>query len=208
MKKILKHYKYLLCLLLACSILAGCTDPRPNNIQNICKIFRQYPEWYWSAQDVQKQWHLPISVLMAIIYQESRFNATARPPREKLLWIIPWFRPTSAYGYSQAVNHTWRHYKRDTGNSGADRDAFSDAADFIGWYTNQAHIRAGISKTNAYSVYLAYHEGIGGYMRGTYRHKTWLINVAKKVQRRAWVYKSQLRRCQASLPEKPWWHIW
>ncbi len=188
--------------------LSSCTTKPPNNIENICKIFKQYPKWYWTAQKVQKKWVVPMSVLMAIMYQESRFRADAKPPRRKLLWIIPWFRPTSAYGYSQAVNATWAHYKRDTGHNGADRDAFADAANFIGWYATQARRRVGISRANAYQLYLIYHEGIGGYAKRTYRKKRWLINVAKKVQRRAWVYHKQLQRCKSSLPKDHWWRFW
>ena len=55
---------------------------------------------------------------------------------------------------------------------------------------------------------LAYHEGMGGYARGTYRRKGWLIGVAQKVRRRAWIYHAQLKRCYNSLPKKPWWHFW
>ena len=70
-------------------LLGGCTTAPPRNIDNICSIFRQYPKWYWAAQDVQKKWRVPISVLMAIMHQESKFRAGAKPPRRKLLWIIP-----------------------------------------------------------------------------------------------------------------------
>ncbi|MBU0456224.1 MAG: transglycosylase SLT domain-containing protein [Pseudomonadota bacterium] len=198
----------LLLFALLTALLSGCAPPPPNHVESICSIFKQYPTWYWDAQKTQKKWGIPIPVLMAVIYQESRFNATAKPPRQKLLWIIPWTRPTSAYGYSQAIDQTWKHYKRDTGKTFASRDAFGAAADFIGWYANQAHRRAGISKANAYQVYLAYHEGIGGYMRGTYRNKQWLIHVANKVAVREWIYKKQLLLCQSSLPKEPWWRVW
>jgi len=208
-KKIITRLLLLTLICFSALTLLSCTTARPHSTDDICKIFRQYPHWYWDAQDVQKRWGVPINVLMAVVHQESHFNATAKPPREKILWIIPWFRPTSAYGYSQAVNETWKRYKRDTGKGYfTSRDAFGDAADFIGWYANQAHIRASVDKNNAYEVYLAYHEGVGGYSRGTHRSKQWLLAVAKKVQRRAWIYRTQLLRCQTSLPEKPWWHLW
>jgi len=212
-KKIKKVVFLAIFLLLAGFVvinLSGCARPIPRNSDNICLIFKQYPDWYWDASRARRRWGVPISVLMAIIHQESHFSAGAKPPREKLLWVIPWFRPTSAYGYSQAVNQTWKRYQKDTGHTSVftRRNAFGDAVDFIGWFANQAHIRAGISKVNAYTLYLAYHEGIGGYTRGTYKNKAWLIAVAKKVQRRAWIYRSQLRVCEASLPKKPWWHVW
>ena len=144
-----KTTTYFICLILivfGLNNIVSCTPSPPDHMDNICKIFKQYPNWYWDAQEVQKHWGLPINVLMAIVHQESHFSAKAKPPRQKLLFIIPWFRPTSAYGYSQAVNNTWKSYKRDTGKKYVSRDAFGDAADFIGWYASQAHKRAGISK--------------------------------------------------------------
>jgi hypothetical protein len=188
--------------------LTSCITPRPQNINNLCSVFQQYPKWYWATQRVQEQWGVPISVQMAVIYQESRFSAKAKPPRQKLLWIIPWTRPTSAFGYSQATDESWRVYQHSTSNSSANRDAFSDAVDFIGWYIDQAHRRAGVPKGDPYRVYLAYHEGTGGYIRGTHLYKRWLLDVAKKVTHQAWIYHMQLMRCHDSLPQKHWWNIW
>ncbi|MEM1244318.1 MAG: hypothetical protein AAGG80_05800 [Pseudomonadota bacterium] len=188
--------------------LTACVTQPPNNINNMCSVFMQYPHWYWTTQRTQRRWGVPISVQMAIIYQESRFRAYARPPREHLLWIIPWFRPTSADGYAQAINETWRRYKAETGHHFAKRDNFKDADDFIGWFAYRAHRQLGISRANAFRLYLAYHEGIQGYRWGTYRRKRWLIDVAKRVQRKAWTYDWQLRRCRSELPTKPWYHFW
>jgi hypothetical protein len=122
--------------------------------------------------------------------------------------VIPWFRPTSAYGYSQAVNGTWELYEKQAGSSWSMRDLFGDAANFVGWFTARAHRKAGISMHNAYELYLAYHEGIDGYLQGTYRRKAWLMKVARSVQYQAWTYHRQLMRCERSLPSKPWWHVW
>ena len=188
--------------------LSSCTTTPPDNPKNVCSIFQQYPKWYWAAQDIQKKWGLPEYVLMAIIYQESRFQQSVKPAREYILWVIPWFRPTSAYGYAQAIDNTWKLYQKDTGNTGATRDNFADAVDFIGWYAERIHQKTGLSKWNAYGMYLAYHEGIGNYKRGTYKRKQWLINVAKGVQARAYEYRRQLNACRNDLPEKPWWHVW
>ena len=49
---------------------------------------------------------------------------------------------------------------------GADRDDFNDAIDFIGWYNDQSSRRSKISKSDAYNLYLAYHEGQG--LRASY----------------------------------------
>jgi len=207
-KLLVRHSAYALCMFGMVVLLAGCVTTPPRNPQNICSVFRQYPQWYWATQEVQRKWGVPISIQMAIMHQESSFKALAKPPRTHILWIIPWFRPTSAYGYSQATNASWRQYQRDTGNHSFDRDSFSSAADFIGWYAEQAHRRARISKRDPFKVYLAYHEGVGGYMRGTYRRKAWLVAVARKVERRAWIYHDQLVKCMATLPKKPWWRFW
>lgn len=185
--------------------LSACQTPRPQQVQNICGVFKQYPKWYWASRDAQEKWGVPIAVQMSIVHQESGFNGKIKPDRTKLLGIIPWKRPSSAYGYSQALKGTWDHYQTDTGQSRAKRSAFADAVDFIGWYGHQANLRAGIHKRNAKHVYLAYHEGIGGYQRKTYHGKPSVVKVADKVSSRADIYQQQLNQCQASLPEKPWW---
>ena len=174
-------------------ILSGCaTLPQPHKVDNICHIFRQYPKWYYDTQEVARRWRVPIAVQMAIIHQESKFDGDAVPPRIKLLGLIPWMRPSTAYGYSQALDGTWSLYRRSRGGLFARRADFGDAVDFIGWYANQAYIRARIPRTDPYQLYLAYHEGVTGYMQGTYRHKPWLMSVARKVERRAQIYQSQL----------------
>ena len=97
--------------------------------------------------------------------------------------------------------------RRSTGSS-ADRDQFKAASDFVGWYANQANKRAKIPKYDAYNLYLAYHEGIGGFQRGTYNRKKWLIGVSKKVAANSWRYKKQLQACHKHLKNKPWYRFW
>lgn len=196
-------------ILILCSlILAGCVSSPPRDVNNICNIFRQYPKWYTESLDVQRRWRVPVNVQMAIMHQESKFNARARPERTKLLWVIPWKRPSTAYGYAQALRSTWALYKRSQGGVFASRNDFSDGVDFIGWYANQAYKRAGIPRTNAYALYLAYHEGIGGYQNKTYLRKKWLIPVAHKVSARAQIYQAQLNACQRSLASRSRYKFW
>lgn len=189
-------------------IICSCATPPPSNVDNICKIFKQYPSWYSDAHKVQQRWGIPISIQMAIIHQESKFDGKARPARQKLLWIIPWKRPSSSYGYAQALASTWENYRQHRGNIFSSRDDFGDAVDFIGWYTKKAHQRAGISMYDAYGMYLAYHEGVGGYMRKTYLKKPWLIRVARRVKSRSQMYQSQLSQCEGGLRRKSWFRIW
>lgn len=196
--------KHIFLLFLAVSLTACVSKPPPADINNICNIFKQYPKWYTDAKDVEKRWKVPVPVQMAIIHQESKFNAGARPPRTKLLWIIPWKRPSSAYGYTQALQSTWKQYKQTNGWMWSSRDDFADGVDFIGWYANQANIKAGIPRTDAYTLYLAYHEGVGGYQRKTYLQKPWLVSVARKVKAKSSLYAMQLNSCQGSLKHRRW----
>jgi hypothetical protein len=198
--------KLLLLTLLA--VLAGCTASTPKNVSDICAIFEEKSGWYDDAVDAREEWDTPIPVMMAIMHQESRFQAKAKPPRKKIFGFIPGPRPSDAYGYSQALGSTWDGYKRSAGRYGADRDDFGDAIDFIGWYNYQSYKRSGISRSDTYRLYLAYHEGQGGYNRGSYRSKQWLMDVARKVERRAGSYQSQLARCEESLKDDGWFFGW
>jgi hypothetical protein len=195
--------KYLLVVFVSLFLVACGRTPQPANINNICSIFKQYPKWYWATQKAQKRWGVPIHVQMAIIHQESSFNDKIKPTRKKLLGFIPWKRPSSAHGYTQALKPTWRTYQQDTGRTMAKRTKFKDAADFVGWYGHRVNARAKVSKQDAYRIYLAYHEGIGGYQRRSYVKKPWLVNVANKVQRRANTYQAQLQQCRSKLKKKP-----
>ena len=186
--------------------LCGCYAAQPANLTNICDIFQEKRGWYKSAKRSFEKWGVPIHVQMAIIYQESRFEADAKPPRARLLGIIPTFRPSSAYGYAQIKDDTWDWYRTKSGNRGADRDDFDDVVDFIDWYGKQNQIRLGISKWNAEQQYLAYHEGQGGYARKTYVKKPWLLKVAHKVGVNASRYGQQLAGCQKELDKG--WSLW
>lgn len=193
-------------LLLLCPLLLlSCASAPPRDVNNICNIFKQYPKWYTDAKDVERRWKVPVAVQMAIIHQESKFDARARPPRKKLLRIIPWKRPSSAYGYTQALRGTWAHYKQKNGGLFSSRGDFADGVDFIGWYANQANIRAGIPRSDAYPLYLAYHEGVGGYMKKSYLKKPWLVSVAHKVKARSQLYEMQMNSCRNSLPSRSFW---
>jgi hypothetical protein len=185
--------------LLLLTVLAGCATSPPKNPGNLCSIFTEKEDWYAEALKAQRRWGMPVPVQMAIINQESSFVEDARPPREWLLGIIPLGRPSTAYGYGQVKDGTWEWYQARTGNGGADRDEFGDVVDFIGWYGRQSHTRLGIPPYDAYRQYLAYHEGHEGFRRGTYRAKSWLIQVARRVAANAGRYGRQLAGCRVAL---------
>ena len=196
--------KTILILVVGLFFLSACVKAPPANMDNVCKIFQQYPSWYKEAKAAESTWGVPVAVQMAIIHQESRFNGKALPPRQKLLWIIPWKRPSTAYGYSQALKSTWANYKKKRGGMFVSRNDFGDAVDFIGWYAHQTRKRTGISPGNAEQLYLAYHEGAGGFIRKTYLKKKWLVAVAKKVNLRAHTYQTQLKGCEKRFRKKSW----
>ncbi len=101
----------------------------------------------------------------------------------------------------------WKQYRQSTRKRGADRDDFGDAVDFVGWYTARSSRSVGIRKNDAYRLYLAYHEGDGGYRRGTYARKSWLVATARKVERRAAVYGRQLAGCEKRFQRRRWFGL-
>lgn len=185
-----------------CVLLSSCATYYPANTSNICDIFLGETDWYEAARNAQHEWGTPIYVLMAIMHQESRFVDDAQPDRDWFLGIIPLPRESSAYGYAQAQDPVWGEYLNQTSKWSADRDDFGDAIDFIGWYTDGSQKRLKLSKWDTYGQYLAYHEGRGGYSRGSYNSKPWLKKVATKVKNRASTYNTQLKGCQSKLDDR------
>ena len=184
------------------ALAAGCASV-PSNPENLCAIFKERKSWHRSARTAERQWRVPMPVMMAVMYKESSYVHDARPPRTRLLWVIPWRRESSAYGFAQATDAAWQDYTRATGNRRGDRDDFGDAVDFVGWYLNRAHRQAGISTTDARSLYLAYYAGVGGYQRGTWRNNAWLKRAAGTVAARSDRYARQLANCK--LKRRWWW---
>lgn len=185
-------------------VLSACAAGRPSNPSNVCHMFEERRSWYRAAEQTEQRWGVPVPVTMAFIYQESAFNARARPERTRLLWVIPWTRPSTARGYAQALSSTWADYQQETGNRFARRSNFADAVDFIGWYNHYSPQRSNIALDDARNLYLAYHEGHSGYNRGTYQNKEWLLNAAAAVEQNAQRYQSQYAACRDELGES-WW---
>lgn len=176
--------------------LVGCASKAPpRSPHNLCAIFKEKPQWYEAAKASQKRWGTPVQVMMAMMYQESSYRHDARPPRDWFLFI-PLGRPSTAYGYSQALDGTWDHYLDEAGDFMASREDFEDAIDFIGWYNSKSRLKNRTSLWRADHLYLNYHEGWTGYARGTHNKKKWLRNTAVRVHKRASEYGEQLRRCR------------
>ena len=191
-------------LALALVMLAGCASLPPAQTNNLCELFSDKKRWYKDTKKANKRWGVSAGTVMAFMYQESRFDAKAKPPRGRFLWIFPGRRASSAYGYAQAQKGTWKWYKQSTGKKYADRNDFGDAADFIGWYNRQSQRKSNIASNDVYRLYLAYHEGHGGFNRGSYNNKPWLKKVAQSVAKRAASYDGQLAQCRKRLNKRGW----
>ena len=183
-------------LILIIFLVSACSSIQ-SNTSNSCSIFSERYLWYKHTKNSEKKWGTPIYLQLAIIKMESDFDWLAKPPRKKLFKVIPYKRPSSSFGYSQAVKGTWEQYKKETGNKLATRTRFKDSVDFIGWYTNKTEKILKISKKNAFQQYIAYHEGWGNYKN--YKQNQKVISLAKKVENQSNKYKSQLEECKKSL---------
>ena len=172
----------------------------PKNTADGCSIFSERYFWYKHVKKTEKKWGTPVHLQLAFIKMESDFDWLAKPPRHKLFKVIPYKRPSSSFGYSQAVKGTWEQYKKENNKPLATRARFKDSVDFIGWYTNKTEKILKISKKDAFRQYVAYHEGWGNYKN--YKKNQKVILLANKVEKQASLYKKQLSKCSKSLNRK------
>tara|TARA_B100001093_G_scaffold299705_1_gene285787 strand:+ start:66 stop:665 length:600 start_codon:yes stop_codon:yes gene_type:complete len=177
-------------------VLSSCSSI-PTNTSNSCSIFNERYLWYKHAKKSEQKWGTPIYLQLAIIKMESDFDWLAKPPRQKLFKVVPYKRPSTSFGYSQAINGTWEQYKKETRNKFAVRTRFKDSVDFIGWYTNKTESILKVSKKDAFKQYIAYHEGWGNYKH--YKKNNKVIGLAKRVEKQSQVYKKQLMECRNKL---------
>ena len=193
---ILKKKLFLLFLFF---LISACSSI-PKNTADGCSIFSERYLWYKYAKKTEIKWGTPIYIQLAIIKMESDFDWLAKPERTKIFKVIPYKRPSSSFGYSQAVKGTWKQYKTETGNKFATRTRFKDSVDFIGWYTNKTEKILKISKRDAFRQYVAYHEGWGNYKN--YKNNQKIIILAKKVEKQSKKYRLQLKKCEKRLNKK------
>ena len=179
----------------------------PRYPDDLCRIFQERPDWYDQAAASRQRWGTPISTQMAFVRQESAFQSHVRPPRTRLWDLIPWSRPSSAFGYAQAQDPAWADYMGSVDHPLAQRSVMEDALDFIGWYNRGSHERLGIALSDSEQLYLAYHEGRTGYLRHSYRHKPEVRALARKVARQASRYRLQLQQCERALRCRHWYQF-
>ena len=184
-KKLL--FIFLFFLISACSSI-------PKNTADGCSIFSERYFWYKHVKKTEKKWGTPVHLQLAFIKMESDFDWLAKPPRHKLFKVIPYKRPSSSFGYSQAVKGTWEQYKKENEKPLATRARFKDSVDFIGWYTSKSSKILKISKKDVFKQYIAYHEGWGNFKN--YKNNKKVINLAKRVEKQSNIYKQQLSECK------------
>ncbi|QGP54289.1 Transglycosylase SLT domain protein [Piscirickettsia salmonis] len=147
-------------------------------LENICWIFKKHPTWKNSAYKTSRHWKIPVNILMATIYQESRFRSHIKS------------KTSNAYGFAQATNVTWADYKKSRKIAHASRENFHHSIDFIGWYFNKTIKLRKISRYNTQQLYLYYQLGL--YHR---RVPTSAKKTANKVATIAKRYQQQLKHC-------------
>ena len=174
----------------------------PKYPQNACKIFGENYLWYKSTKKSSQKYGAPIHIILAFVNQESGFNRWAKPKRTKLFKIIPYKRPSSSFGYSQAVKKTWEMYKNETNKPLALRSRFKDSVMFIGWYMNKTKKINKVPLNDSYRQYLNYYLGWKSYSNEVYKTDKKAIIYAKNVEKQSKIYRSQLRECQENLNNK------
>ena len=185
-------------LVIALGSCSGGYGKAPGSLDNACAILNERPEYRRAFKRVESSHGVPMPILMAIIYQESKFISDNRPPHQYALGVIPIGRQSSALGYSQALDGTWKEYQQDRGGRSANREDIFAATDFMGWYMTQTVRETGVPINDTRNQYLAYHDGRTGYLRGTYKAKPWLMRIAGEVEARAVMYDAQLKACGKS----------
>ena len=193
-----KINKFILILLF---FLSACSSV-PKYPQNACKIFGQKYLWYKSAKKSSDTYGAPIHIILAFVKKESGFNRWAKPKRTKLFKIVPYKRPSSSLGYSQAVKKTWELYKTETNNPLALRTRFKDSVMFIGWYIRKTNKINKIPLNDPYRQYLNYYLGWGSYAKQAYKKDKNAVIFAKKVEKQSKIYRGQMKECKKSLDRK------
>jgi len=195
LKKILnRNFIYFIVFL----FLVSCSSV-PKYPQNACKIFGEKYSYLKYSRAASKKWNVPISSILAVINKESGFRRFAKPKRTKLFKIIPYRRPSSSLGFSQAVNKTWDLYKKENNKPIALRISFKNSSDFIGWYFWKTNKINKVSLKDTRNMYLNYYLGWGAYKNKAYEKDRKAIIFAKNVEKQAKIYKIQLQECKSIL---------
>ena len=200
-KKILNNIEIKFLYFLIFSLVVSCSSI-PKSTKNACSIFSERYLWYKYVKNSSEKYGAPVHIILAFVNKESGFDRYARPERTKLFKIIPYKRPSSSLGYSQAVKKTWEQYKKETNSPLALRTRFHDSVMFIGYYINKTHKINKIPLDDSYRQYLNYYLGWGNYAQKVYKTDKKAIIFAKSVKTQSNIYRKQLKSCKKSLDRK------
>ena len=178
-KKILKNN--LICFIIFFFVVSCGSVPKYPG--NACKIFGERYLWYKHTKKSSQTYGAPVHIILAFVNKESGFNRWAKPKRTKLFKVVPYKRPSSSLGYSQADQKTWELYKTETDNPLALRTRFKDSVMFIGWYIKKTNKINKIPLNDSYRQYLNYYLGWGNYAKKVYKTDKKSIIFAKSVEK-------------------------
>ena len=194
-KKILKsnlNYFIIFFFIVSCSSV-------PKYPQNACKVFGEKYFYLKYTRAASKKWGVPISTILAVINKESGFRRFAKPPRYKIFKIVPYRRPSSSFGFSQAITSSWDLYKKENNKPLALRISLKHSSDFIAWYFWKTNKINKVSLKDTRNMYLNYYLGWTAYKKKAYEKDRKAIILAKNVEKQAKIYKNQLRECKSIL---------
>jgi hypothetical protein len=185
----------------ACLLLASCTTTPPRNVDDACAIFAEYGDWFADAKAASQRWGCRSRYCWRSSIRNRPFAPTPEPPRTWYLGFIPGPRPSSAYGYSQALDGTWDRYTAATGNVMAPI-ATSSPMPWIssaGTSTKPPCATASPNVATPITNIWLITKARAALPRALTGKKPWLMERARKVSRQAARYGSQLARCESQL---------
>ena len=167
-----------LALFALCAILGACSghDKPPSTVVDACRMQSERPQWFAAMRRTEGKWGVPVSVQLATIARGVELpQRRAADPQGRQRPLLARRAALQRLRLRPGDRrHLGRLPRRPPASAGADRDDFSDASDFIGWYMNTNSQVNGVPLRDTYNQYLAYHEGKAGFARGSYRGKAWL----------------------------------
>ncbi len=78
----------ILILVLFLTACSGGRQAPPSNLDNACAMKSARSGWFKDLRRVERKWGIPDYVILATIYQESKFVAKARTPLKFALGVI------------------------------------------------------------------------------------------------------------------------